>query len=194
MSCARHHLYMCVALLVLAVSPLAAVTQLRSPVSQGGPNAETTVTSAQPTGPTGSNCTGCHMLDVEDVDLSSYVMYTSSTMNLRVDAQPARMSRACLVCHADPSLGSGQDAWAEQRLVLGNDLRNDHPISVAYDPTYDTGLRMASAGPDGREVGGLPLFEGKVECATCHEPHAGEHGALRMPNRGSALCLTCHIK
>lgn len=43
----------------------------------------------------------------------------------------------------------------------------------------------------------------EVECASCHDPHGVPEGAsgtkffpsfLRVSNRGSTLCLTCHIK
>ena len=38
----------------------------------------------------------------------------------------------------------------------------------------------------------LPLYEGKVECLTCHEPHGrgGNHAMLRLPPE--ALCSACH--
>ena len=52
----------------------------------------------------------------------------------------------------------------------------------------------------------LPLYgtdaaTGKVECATCHDPHEERSFVsgssvyfLRALNTGSALCLTCHLK
>lgn len=36
---------------------------------------------------------------------------------------------------------------------------------------------------------------GRVECATCHDVHGTSNGTLlRIPNTGSAVCLTCHVK
>lgn len=37
----------------------------------------------------------------------------------------------------------------------------------------------------------LPLFEGRMTCATCHDPHRNTHGSLlRKPE--ADLCLSCH--
>lgn len=33
-----------------------------------------------------------------------------------------------------------------------------------------------------------------VECASCHDPHSTNATFLRIPNTGSAVCLTCHTK
>jgi predicted CXXCH cytochrome family protein len=34
-----------------------------------------------------------------------------------------------------------------------------------------------------------------VECASCHDPHQANNPTfLRIPNTGSQLCLTCHVK
>jgi predicted CXXCH cytochrome family protein len=43
------------------------------------------------------------------------------------------------------------------------------------------------------EVKGLPLFEGKVACPTCHDTHGNANGSmLRVP--ASDLCVICHPK
>jgi len=33
-----------------------------------------------------------------------------------------------------------------------------------------------------------------VECASCHDPHSSNTTFLRIPNTGSAVCLSCHNK
>lgn len=105
---------------------------------------------------------------------------------------------------------------------LGTDLRGDHPISFTYDSTLasrDGELR----GPDGTIVGNrargstppkMPLENGQMQCATCHDPHLrdkttanGNAKFLRMnrfqvaqPSGGSfnptndIICLACHNK
>jgi len=43
------------------------------------------------------------------------------------------------------------------------------------------------------EVKGLPLFDGKIACPTCHDPHSNVNGSmLRLPARD--LCRVCHDK
>lgn len=46
-----------------------------------------------------------------------------------------------------------------------------------------------------RNIGGMD--QPFVECATCHDPHRGSGtnpAFMRLTNRGSNLCLSCHIK
>lgn len=33
-----------------------------------------------------------------------------------------------------------------------------------------------------------------IECSSCHDPHSSNNQFLRLPNDGSRLCLSCHIK
>jgi len=41
------------------------------------------------------------------------------------------------------------------------------------------------------EVRGLPLFDGKIACPTCHDPHVNTYGRmLRIPAKD--LCMACH--
>lgn len=81
---------------------------------------------------------------------------------------------------------------------LGTDLRNDHPVSFTYDATLasaDGHLVMpvsASWVDAGHKV---PLFNSKLECASCHDVHDDSNSPfLRKNNVGSALCLSCHVK
>ncbi len=103
---------------------------------------------------------------------------------------------------------------------VGTDLTNDHPISIPYnapnaDPDQNPGslvptttaltgtwLVKDSDGSGGPTVGDL-LRNGKVECPSCHDPHADNKGTnpthpmfLRVVggNSGSQLCLACHQK
>lgn len=85
------------------------------------------------------------------------------------------------------------------KVPIGTDLSNDHPISLTYPtPAEDPDFRMppdATRGWWSPVAPGIRLYEGRVECGTCHDPHVTSHGAfLRVSNDGSALCLTCHVK
>jgi len=122
-----------------------------------------------------------------------YRRYSSSTADMPERGTLSPVSMACLSCH-DGTVATGVhlDGFAN----LGADLRDDHPISVVYDPEVDPALRSG----DDVVAAGLKLFrEGgaqTVECATCHNPHDPNTARpfLRVSNEGSGLCLTCHIK
>lgn len=154
---------------------------------------------------------------------ATYTMYNTtndpnSTITGTVDNQPTGSSLACLSCHdGTVAVGSlvntpsgttisyaggavGSQVNTSTGLLVGThavgtDLSNDHPISITYDEALDTGLRAKAA------LVGVELFNGKVQCASCHDVHnwadaANGGGApfLRVDNLNSGLCLKCHIK
>ncbi len=143
----------------------------------------------------------------------SFNMYSSSTINMTQETQPVTVSLACLSCHDGttgfdsllnfPGSGStnpGDWTWNNSKnriqssatAYMGTDLTNDHPISITYDTTKDTDF-VAKNGTN--YVGTLPLYSGRVECGSCHNPHDDQYGLfLRANNAGSALCTTCHSK
>jgi predicted CXXCH cytochrome family protein len=94
---------------------------------------------------------------------------------------------------------------------LGTDLRNDHPVAIAYqvavtaDPTHYTAITQVGARIYVNGAGGqLPLFgtstaTATVECASCHDAHNNSlngtnGGFLRQANTGSQMCKACHNK
>ncbi len=93
----------------------------------------------------------------------------------------------CERCHPD-FYGGQRPKWQ------GTDLSNDHPIAISYPTTaLDPGFLTPPDPVNGWSY--LPLFSGKVECATCHDVHdPAQTPFLRLSNVGSQLCLTCHIK
>jgi predicted CXXCH cytochrome family protein len=77
------------------------------------------------------------------------------------------------------------------------DLSDDHPVSFTWvpgisginDPIDPLRGSWAGAGTE------LKLFNGRMECSTCHDVHDNTDGPfLRMSNVNSNMCLSCHIK
>lgn len=94
----------------------------------------------------------------------------------------------CEGCHSGGNPAGGID-W--EGVWFRDDMRKQHPFSVLYDPSRRPGEFLPAIG---NSVGGLPLFAGKVECPTCHEPHSQQFRYfLRQSNAGNALCLVCHV-
>lgn len=151
---------------------------------------------------------------------ASYRMPAHSGSQMIQDPSPGERSRLCLSCH-DGTVGldravnrpnhylgpgpanqtidecegchnggspAGGINW--EGVWLRPDMRKQHPFSVLYDPSRRPGQFRPAAGND---IGGLPLFGGKIECATCHEPHSQQYRYfLRRSNVGNSLCLVCH--
>jgi len=153
----------------------------------------------------------------------------SSTINMTVAAQPQGVSAACLSCHDGtlafdqlingPTLASGaydvdptgaSRGWAftganslsgRTATDLTQTLTNDHPISVTYDDTVDTGGPGGTsafntlASVQGSNVRLFGAGNNQVECGSCHDPHqTATVPFLRVSNAASALCTTCHNK
>ncbi len=86
------------------------------------------------------------------------------------------------------------------------DLSDDHPISFSYSAVLAAkpGTLQTVLYVEGTR--NLVLFGGteRVECSSCHDPHVNfdsTYGGdddydpfLAIPNTGSGLCLSCHIK
>ncbi|SHI76433.1 doubled CXXCH domain-containing protein [Malonomonas rubra DSM 5091] len=97
----------------------------------------------------------------------------------------------CLNCH-DGVIASdasykvmGGDALTYQRRGLS------HPIGMDYRKAalLDRELRpVEMLAPE------IALYDGKVGCASCHNPYSSKRRMLVVDNYASALCRECHIK
>ncbi len=145
----------------------------------------------------------------------TYTVYTSSSLDAEDIAgqleQPGGSSRLCLSCHdgtlaigmvnviggqqdvaipmtgtaADGTMPPGAGAASGFTRDLGADLRNDHPISLTYDPALAVAdgelLDPVTAAHIGVRAPGfrppVPLEptgaggSAQLQCATCHDPH-----------------------
>lgn len=151
---------------------------------------------------------------------AAYRMYESGSLDMPRDAQPALNSKLCLSCHdgllpldrvidkpfgmssiggngenikrcaTDCHNGGNPDGGLNwENVWFDTDLRKQHPISMTYDPSFDPQFRPITF----IEASGLRLVNGKVECATCHDPHSQSFAPfLRVSNSAGALCNICH--
>ena len=167
---------------------------------------------------TGEICIVCHTPHNANTDVtnsplwnhqvttSTFTPYSSSSLNATT-GQPSGVSKLCLSCHdgtvAIDNFGSNTNGnnMITGDKNLGTDLSNDHPVSITYDATLataDGGLKDPTSTNSGlgHTIAEDMLFNGKLECASCHDVHngSGQSHLLVKSNSGSALCLTCHNK
>lgn len=142
-----------------------------------------------------------------EVTTMTYQLYNSPTLDSN-PSQPQGASRLCLSCH-DGSVAVDSYGGQQGVIFMGlpsavglDGLQNDHPISITYDDALaavDSNLYAPSSTPSG--LGGTIsqdlLFNGQLECASCHDVHnsgtaAMNDGLLVITKVESQLCLTCH--
>ena len=148
---------------------------------------------------------------------AGYRVYASPTLDA-VPGQPGSLSKVCLSCH-DGSVAVdsfGEMAPRGPVVAASRDLTGSHPIGLQYGrdlahrdrSLFDPSLRLVTIGSGGKQksghVEGTLLYDGRLECSSCHDPHniytvpAGVPGQgnklLKMGMGGSAICLACHDK
>ncbi len=127
----------------------------------------------------------------------------------------------CLSCHSGEGSGAAAGASHDMRLnYIGTDLRNDHPIGVRFPAANGAGTDWktpsaagtisffeSTTGSVGLDKTDIRLYqtglEARVECASCHDPHGVPSAGvgsdflpmfLRVDNKGSSVCFSCHTK
>jgi predicted CXXCH cytochrome family protein len=80
---------------------------------------------------------------------------------------------------------------------IGNDLTNDHPISITFDAggaEFETAVAgmVGSGGADSVPLYGSGLDQ--VECGSCHNPHDATGVGKFLRFSEAAVCTLCHIK
>lgn len=126
----------------------------------------------------------------------------TAAANHRKLSEPSASADDCGFCHND-TIASNHGS----RLIGGNGpgLSDDHPISISYNEAWSA---IPGQFNDEANIAPLKLFNGNVECATCHDVHRPfqpfdyDNGKqiikrsyhLRVTNHSSNICLTCHIK
>ena len=141
-----------------------------------------------------------------DISKAVYELYISPSFNgAATIAQPSAASKMCLSCHdgtvaLDSYSGNAGSHFMSSTNLVGsnNRLNTDHPISFEYSSTLaaeDRALILPSSQKFVDSAKIIPLYNGKMECSSCHDAHDNTQTKfLRVNNSMSALCLKCHIK
>jgi len=151
-----------------------------------------------------SSDTNVHPLWNHELPTRSYNTYTSSTYDAGPATPLASSSKQCLSCHDGtvalgstlargliPTTGS---MGANARLTT--DLSNDHPLAVQPVDDGQLAPTLFQVPPTSTDPA-VRLPGGRVECRSCHDPHAPmvdpvARKFLVRSNLNGALCLACH--
>lgn len=128
-------------------------------------------------------CEGCHGPGSEHVDS------TDPSMIRTFDAATGAAS-TCLECHSS----KGQHQWpASTHALEGLDCTECHSIHTASAPEASCSNCHADVEASFQLPSHHPVREGKMSCASCHDVHSAEEGAVKAHmQRKDELCFTCH--
>ncbi len=150
-----------------------------------------------------SLCMWCHTqnIDVVFVDLEykwdpnkeiqKFLLY-GQTKKGPVLKDIAPSSMVCLSCHD----GANAPNITFGKSPTGNSVHS-HPVFVIYqkDKKYLRPYNSPLIGWEGKKRFVYDLikdYDGRVQCASCHDPHATNPMFLRTKSGRSALCMGCH--
>lgn len=102
-----------------------------------------------------------------------------------------QVSLDCLECHEGSVGPAASFTTPDQHNLTFQGMSFSHPIGMDY-------ARAAANNRELRPIDDLSpmisLYEGKVGCASCHNPYSHDNVMLVFDNKRSALCLECHLK
>ncbi len=131
------------------------------------------------------HCQGCHeggnLAELSEAHLAAANLYHTQAHRLR-DLSP---SEACLQCHSE----SRATDWQEQGgQVLSFSEHATHPFGMEVVAGAGSFAHRIRRQPDPT----IPLFEGRIECATCHQLAGQQKDRVRTAGSPRDLCLGCH--
>ncbi len=151
---------------------------------------------AAPPGSISMLCLSCHdgATGVSSVRNAPNSGWVNTTGALAGNMTPDNTFGSCGLCHAQPSFYGIPPLRDHSNAYLGTDLTDDHPIGIGFpDPGQDAEFNLPADLTNG--WADVPLFSGKLECATCHDVHDPQNiPFLNIDNSGSSLCIRCHNK
>jgi predicted CXXCH cytochrome family protein len=98
----------------------------------------------------------------------------------RPDVPSPSSLHECSDCHVETAL-SGPGMLKQKPSSLCFTCHPDRQAPAEHRVDVEPGMTVRD----------LPLFENRMTCVTCHDPHSNPHGSLlRKPE--ADLCLSCH--
>lgn len=134
-------------------------------------------------------CLSCHdgTMALDMVLFKPAEFKTRQDASLHMKMNGGNNIDSCGKCH------DGRVAHDIKAKVLGTDSSDEHPFSLEYGGMNwkDAGFKMPHKTNGFNN--GVKIYDGNVECASCHDIHSSTNEVL-LTVRREILCETCHTK
>lgn len=128
-------------------------------------------------------CEGCHGDGTQHMEEGDPALIRTFKDRTADDAA------ACLSCHASDGLAS----WsASTHAAEDVSCLECHSIHSQQSPLESCNQCHAAVAAEMQLPSHHPVREGRMSCASCHDPHAATEAQLRTEMRVNDLCYTCH--
>lgn len=143
---------------------------------------------------------------------ASFASYATDIQDLGTAGATPTVSNLCLSCHdgtvAVNSWYGGVTGANYQPLPQGttfmatdttiSNLTQQHPVNFTYNATLAqaAGILAPASTTSVDGAGEIPLFAGKMQCATCHDPHNGVSSIFEQnfpTQQSGSFCTYCHL-
>ncbi|GAB6061292.1 cytochrome c3 family protein [Deferrisoma palaeochoriense] len=109
----------------------------------------------------------------------------------------------CVACHPSRDRAAFDLLRTDRDVLLGDEAAQERVCRSCHNGSVVDSRRVLGRGaqhpagvPAGRELPDpFKLYRGRIECGTCHSPHAGGEAGrrwLRVLPRGDEPCASCH--
>lgn len=135
-------------------------------------------------------CSSCHGLRASDHCVFEFA-HRASIRSMPQSGTLDSFSLQCIECHdrhaTRVSRSTGGGRWQPF-----DSARSNHPVGISYAQVATRFPRAYT--PAGTLPQQLRLYNDRIGCGTCHSAYSNAEFMLTVDNRGSRLCLSCHIK
>ena len=127
-------------------------------------------------------CEGCHGDGTKHMEEGDPSL-------IRSFSNPAEDASACLDCHSLKNQGEWNASTHAMENLTCLDCHSIHKASNPINTCKDCHQQVYA---QFELPSHHPVPEGKMSCASCHDPHAATESQLNTPMRLNDLCYECH--
>lgn len=135
------------------------------------------------------HCRSCHKVDATITGFEFTHRIAQDTYHRDFNTlADANLSEPCLNCHRDGLDSKKDDLLSPAAPAIHSDLGHPQGDSPVFGPSAGGFSEKIPTDPK------IKLFEGRIECQTCHDLTSDSDNLLSAADQPSDQCLSCHTR